>query len=187
MKKQRNRPDKPRVTHFEAPSEAYRVGPGRPPKEHQFKPGQSGNPKGAKRKKPAMSLNLKAVFERSLCSEVKLIQGQSEEFITKGAAGIEQLVTQFAKGDRYARRDVIELAGILGVDLIVGHREVIEKTVNAVLVATDNAIIEDYIRRYLAERKHANDSAIDASESNDQQDANTPSSTGAQNDDLSDR
>jgi hypothetical protein len=25
----------------------YRVGPGRPPKEFQFKPGQSGNPKGA--------------------------------------------------------------------------------------------------------------------------------------------
>ena len=24
----------------------YRVGPGRPPKEFQFKPGQSGNPKG---------------------------------------------------------------------------------------------------------------------------------------------
>ncbi len=26
--------------------ESYEVGPGRPPKEHQFRPGQSGNPKG---------------------------------------------------------------------------------------------------------------------------------------------
>ncbi len=30
--------------------EEYKVGPGRPPKEHQWKPGQSGNPKGAKPK-----------------------------------------------------------------------------------------------------------------------------------------
>ncbi len=29
----------------------YKVGWGRPPKEFQFKPGQSGNPKGAKRKR----------------------------------------------------------------------------------------------------------------------------------------
>ncbi len=27
----------------------YKVGPGRPPREYQFKPGQSGNPNGAKR------------------------------------------------------------------------------------------------------------------------------------------
>ena len=32
------------------PEDDYRVGPGRPPKEYQFKPGQSGNPKGARRK-----------------------------------------------------------------------------------------------------------------------------------------
>jgi hypothetical protein len=39
----------------------YKVGPGRPPKEYQFKPGQSGNPKGAKRKpksKVACALDL---------------------------------------------------------------------------------------------------------------------------------
>src|SRR6476660_8447239 len=32
------------------PEDDYRVGPGRPPKEYRFKPGQSGNPKGARRK-----------------------------------------------------------------------------------------------------------------------------------------
>jgi hypothetical protein len=29
----------------DASEQEYQVGPGRPPKEHQFKPGQSGNPK----------------------------------------------------------------------------------------------------------------------------------------------
>jgi hypothetical protein len=40
---------------------SYRVGPGRPPKEFQFKPGRSGNPKGAKRKSPSIAPDLKGV------------------------------------------------------------------------------------------------------------------------------
>src|SRR5512132_4516425 len=43
----------------------YKVGPGRPPREHQWKPGQSGNPKGAKRKQPPIHPDLKALFLRS--------------------------------------------------------------------------------------------------------------------------
>lgn len=39
----------------------YKVGPGRPPKEHQWKPGQSGNPKGAKPKKRSLLPELKAL------------------------------------------------------------------------------------------------------------------------------
>src|SRR6478752_6362571 len=76
----------------------YRVGPGRPPKEHQFKPGQSGNPKGARRKPGSIAPDLKALFERALSAKVTLRQGEREKIITKAAAGIEQLVNQFAKG-----------------------------------------------------------------------------------------
>ena len=54
----------------------YKVGPGHPPKEHQFKPGQSGNPKGAKRKPPSIALDLKAALERALNTTVKLRQGE---------------------------------------------------------------------------------------------------------------
>ena len=46
-------PDRRNDAFPSSPSEEeYKVGPGRPPKEYQFKPGQSGNPKGAKRKEP---------------------------------------------------------------------------------------------------------------------------------------
>jgi hypothetical protein len=41
---------------------------------------------------------------------VKLRQGSREKIVTCAAAGIEQLVNQFAKGDRHARRDLIVLA-----------------------------------------------------------------------------
>jgi hypothetical protein len=126
----------------------YRVGPGRPPKEHQFKPGQSGNPKGARRKPRSIAPDLKAIFERALGAKVTLRQGEQEKLITKAAAGIEQLVNQFAKGDRHARRDLLALAATLGVDLVAGHGDALEHTVAAALSANDDALLADYVRRY---------------------------------------
>ena len=41
----RKRSDTPPSLKTDPTDQDYRVGPGRPPKEHQFKPGQSGNPK----------------------------------------------------------------------------------------------------------------------------------------------
>jgi uncharacterized protein DUF5681 len=44
-------------------SEPYRVGPGRPPREYQFKPGQSGNP-GGRRKTESLTAIMRRVLER---------------------------------------------------------------------------------------------------------------------------
>jgi hypothetical protein len=108
------------------PSEQeYRVGPGRPPREYQFKPGQSGNPKGAARKPESIAPELGAILERSLNGKVTLRQGEKEKIVTKFAAGIEQLVTQFAKGDRHARRDLFQLVDQLGV--LEGLRKAMNK------------------------------------------------------------
>ena len=125
----------------------YRVGPGRPPKEHQFKPGQSGNPKGGRRKPRSMAPDLKALFERAISGKVTLRQGEQEKIITKAAAGIEQLVNQFAKGDRYARRDLLALAARLEVDL-VGQGDALEQSVATALTANDEALLADYVRRH---------------------------------------
>src|ERR1700687_777443 len=64
------------------PEDDYRVGPGRPPKEHRFKPGQSGNPTGAKRK-ASLAPDLKAMLQRALNEKVRLQQGERERIITK--------------------------------------------------------------------------------------------------------
>jgi hypothetical protein len=125
----------------------YRVGPGRPPKEFQFQPGQSGNPKGARRKPRSIAPDLKALFERALSAKVKLRQGEQERIITKAAAGIEQLVNQFAKGDRHARRDLFALAARLGVELVAGQGDALEQSVTAALSANDKALLDDYVRR----------------------------------------
>src|SRR5665811_1074138 len=72
-------------------------GPGSPPREHQFKPGQSGNPKGAKRKQQSIAPDLKKALEHALNKPVTLKQGDKERIVSMAVAGIEQLVAQFAK------------------------------------------------------------------------------------------
>ncbi len=134
----RSAPSKPATSDTD-----YRVGPGRPPKEYQFKPGQSGNPKGAKRKPPSMALDLKAALERALNEKVKLKRGERERTVTMATAGIEQLVAQYAKGDRHARRDLIVLSDKLGVDLIAGRHQVIQEA----LVANHETILRTYVER----------------------------------------
>jgi hypothetical protein len=147
----RKRANAPLSLETDPSDQDYRVGPGRPPKEYQFKPGQSGNPKGARRKPRSIAPDLKALFEHALGAKVTLRQGEQEKIITKAAAGIEQLVNQFAKGDRHARRDLLALAERLGVDLVAGQGEALEQSVAAALSANDDALLADYVRRTAAQ------------------------------------
>ena len=121
----------------------YKVGPGRPPRETRFKPGQSGNPKGAKRKPPSIALDLKAALERALNKTVKLKQGERERTVTMATAGIEQLVAQYVKGDRHARRDLIALTDKLGVNLMAGQHQAIQEA----LASNHEAILAAYVQR----------------------------------------
>jgi Family of unknown function (DUF5681) len=127
--------------------EEYRVGPGRPPKEHRWKPGQSGNPKGAKRKKRSLIPELKAEFERVFSQKLKVTQGDRQRLISRWVAGLEQLSIQFAKGDRHARRDVFYFAEKLGVDLLTPTKSSDETA------STDHeAILEGYVERRMQEK-----------------------------------
>jgi hypothetical protein len=95
--------------------EGYRVGPGHPPKQYQFKPGQSGNPRGAKRK-PKLAPDLRALLEHALNEEVKLRRGERDQIIPKVAAGFIKLADQFAEGNHNARRDLFAIAEKLGIN-----------------------------------------------------------------------
>ena len=82
-------------------------------------------------------------LERALNKTVKLKQGDKERTVTMAVAGIEQLVAQYAKGDRHARRDLIALADKLGVDLMAGQRQAIQEA----LATNHEAILSTYVQR----------------------------------------
>ena len=126
----------------ETPEPEYKVGPGRPPKEYQFKPGQSGNPKGLKRKPKPMAPDLKAAVERALHEPIKLKQGERERTMTMAEAGIKQLVAQFVKGNHQARRDLFVYAKDLGIDLMAGQGQALQEAVAANYEAILNAYVD---------------------------------------------
>jgi hypothetical protein len=118
--------------------EAYEVGYKRPPKQSRFRKGISGNPSGKKHEAPSIA-DLRALLEQALNAKVR--SGAGRELVTAAVAGIEQLVAQYAAGDRYARRDVFALAKEAGIDLMRGQNK---KVVVAALAAEDEQIILDF-------------------------------------------
>ena len=125
-------------------SKSYDVGYARPPKKFRFRRGKSGNPSGKRRK--ASAPDLKAQLQSALNETVTIRSGKHPKVMSKGAAGIDQLVDQFAAGDRNARRDLIVLCEKLGVDLT--NREALEGAIGDVLTAQDEAILADFVERH---------------------------------------
>jgi Family of unknown function (DUF5681) len=133
------------------PSEdAYKIGPGCPPKESRWKRGcPSPNSKGRPKKVLSMKPDLKKALEAALNEKVVITKDKKEMVLTKAALGIQQLVNQFAKGDRHARRDLFQYAAQLGVDLQA--KDVIAEA----LGINEEAIVEFYVRRRLQQSAEA--------------------------------
>ncbi len=83
----------------------YKVGKGKPPVEHQFKPGDRANPKG----RPKGSPNLTTVLKRAAREKVTVTEGGRRKTITKIEAAVKQLLNQAASGNARAIQLTIEL------------------------------------------------------------------------------
>jgi hypothetical protein len=88
-----------------------------------------------------MKPDLKKALEAALNEKVVITKDKKEMVLTKAALGIQQLVNQFAKGDRHARRDILQYAALLGVDL--NAKDVITEA----LGIDDEAIVKSYVQR----------------------------------------
>ena len=76
-------------------SKNYKVGYGKPPKKNQFKPGQSGNPRG----RPKKSKNTFDILKRELDSQVSLKEGEKRVLLTKKQAMLRHLINKAVQGD----------------------------------------------------------------------------------------
>ena len=127
-----------------SPAAEYKVGPGRPPPDKRWqKGGPSPNPRGRPRKDQSMLPDVRKAFERALNEKVAMSRGGRKVLMTRVEIGFEQLLNQFAKGDRYARRDLMEYADKLGIDFLAKQRQVIEQT----LGSNPQAILDAYVAR----------------------------------------
>ncbi len=82
------------------------VGYGRPPKQHQFKPGQSGNPKG----RPKVTPTPQEMMAKEATKYVKIKQGENIVSIPKLEALARRVFNKALEGDLAAARMVFQLA-----------------------------------------------------------------------------
>jgi hypothetical protein len=91
----------------------YETGYKRPPKEHRFKPGKSGNPGGRPKGARSMPEEVRAALRR----KIVVNEDGRKRKISVLEATLHRLVQQaIAKGDLRAIRQVLSLADSYGVE-----------------------------------------------------------------------
>jgi hypothetical protein len=125
---------------------SYLVGYGRPPKHSQFRPGQSGNPSGHRKKRDS----LQDIVAQVLFEKRELEVGERTEKIQGVTALVRTAMTRALQGDYKFLMAVIALIRLSGLADLGG---------DALLPETDSrsdeAILADFLRRQSFSPKHS--------------------------------
>ena len=81
------------------------VGYGNPPKQHRFKKGQSGNPKG----RPRKTRNIKTEFLEEMSEAISIVENGSRKDISKRRAVLKSIINKAMSGDHKSAEKVIEI------------------------------------------------------------------------------
>ena len=114
----------------------YKVGYGCPPKEHQFKPGQSGNPKG----RPKKNNNFAEDVLEEMSEMITVQENGKLTKITKKRALAKRLIADSLSG---------KVSAIKILTPILAGETKITKDFEEELTPQDAQILEDYIQRKL--------------------------------------
>ena len=120
-------------------SDEYEVGHGKPPKHTQFKPGESGNPKG----RPKGTKNLATDLSEELAETIVVTEGGKPLKISKQRAMIKSLLAKALKGDTRAATVLLKL-------LIDAEQATTRNEIAEALSEDDQAILARFAERVLA-------------------------------------
>ena len=116
-------------------SDDYEIGYRKPPKGSQFKPGQTGNPRG----RPKGARNLKTEIREVMKSQVTVTQNGQQKRITTRKAMVLRLIEKALSGSIPATRVLL--------DLIRDYDENEVDTVAQSLSADDASILEMFAEK----------------------------------------
>ena len=103
------RASEPTGSHPPPPEEAdgYAVGYRKPPRHTQFKPGQSGNPRG----RPKAPKSFDELIEKELAQLVTVREGDRAQRLPKRTVIVKQVVKKAMEGEDRALRSLLTLIG----------------------------------------------------------------------------
>jgi hypothetical protein len=116
----------------------YKIGYGRPPEQHQFKPGNNANPKG----RPKGSRNRKLVVSEILMEPIAVRQGDKTTMMPKIAVAVQNQLNMALRSNLKAIEGAIRFGERNGV---FAPRE--DQQDPEPLSDSDKEILADFIRR----------------------------------------
>jgi hypothetical protein len=120
------------------------VGYRRPPVHTQFKPGQSGNPKGRRKGQR----NVHTVLNETLNQRITIREGDRTRSLTKLDGVILTIVSNALKGDAKAQASLITIMRSLGM---IGEAPAVADA--QPFTANDDAVLADFLRRQTPEQQ----------------------------------
>lgn len=119
-------------------TDKYDVGYGKPPKKHQFKPGQSGNKKG----RPKGRKNTYTLLTELLEQKIPIKENGKDLKISKRSAMLIQLVNKAVKGDLKA------INSLLPHVLLADAKEEDKNKILSALNQDDKQIIANFVKNF---------------------------------------
>ena len=115
------------------------IGYKKPPKKHQFKPGQSGNKKG----RPKGTKNLKTDLMEELAEMITIKEGGKAKKISKQRAMLKSLAVKAVQGDLRASNTLLTMT----IKLLTDEGELPDEQE---LTATDKAVLDAYAKKFIS-------------------------------------